>query len=111
MEVIDAGHKYKLKNLHYHTYSELQFYKDPDINGSLEQQGTNCQEVIRALINRVEFLDNQKPWEGNKVILQHLRETLALFEARAIIRKVDKGLLIESLPVGSDGHLIIKEEE
>jgi hypothetical protein len=110
MEVVVKGHTYKLTNLHYKGFTTLNFYKDPSINEGGVALGTNCQEVIRALIDRVEFLDGQKPWSGNQDIIAHLRAALALFEARAIIRKVEKGLSIEKLPVSTDGHLIIAQE-
>jgi hypothetical protein len=48
--------------------------------------GTNCQEVIRALIARVKFLQGQAPDPHNQPIIQHLREALWLFESRAAER-------------------------
>jgi len=45
--------------------------------------GTNCQEVIRVLIDRVKYLDNQIPCQENKDILEYLRLTLLRFEQRA----------------------------
>ncbi len=48
--------------------------------------GTNCQEVLRALIDRVKHLNSQVPDEHNRPILRNLRETLWLFEARAAKR-------------------------
>lgn len=48
--------------------------------------GTNCQEVIRALIERIKFLHGQAPDERNHAIVRHLREALWLFEARAAER-------------------------
>ena len=48
--------------------------------------GTNCQEVIRALIDRVKYLESQEPDKHNPAILQHLREALWLFESRAAER-------------------------
>jgi hypothetical protein len=48
--------------------------------------GTNCQEVIRALIDRVKYLDGQMPDPRNQPVIQHLREALWLFESRAAQR-------------------------
>jgi len=48
--------------------------------------GTNCQEVLRALIDRVKFLHGQVPDEHNHDIIRHLREALWLFESRAAER-------------------------
>jgi len=104
MHVIESGHKYHLANLKNEGVTELTFYKDPAIH-STGYPGTSCQEVIRALIDRVLTLDNEKPWSGNESIIQKAREMLALFEMRALQIKVEKGLAIEILPVGSDGHI------
>jgi hypothetical protein len=110
VKVKESGHSYALDNIKLKGTTTLQFYKDPDINGGTVAVGTNCQEVIRALIDRVQFLEKQKHWQGNEEIITHLRAALALFESRAIQRKVEKGLPIETLPVGLDGHLILAEE-
>jgi hypothetical protein len=48
--------------------------------------GTNCQEVIRALIDRVKHLDSQVADPRNQPIIHHLREALWLFESRAAQR-------------------------
>ncbi len=45
--------------------------------------GTNCQEVLRVLIYRVEYLQNQWPCEENVRILARLRSALYDFEFRA----------------------------
>lgn len=105
MKVIIPGHKYELQNLNSETTSELQFYCDPEING-IALDGPSCQEVIRALIDRVQELDRQKPYEGNAKIIKHLRFALAEFEVRALLRKVEKGLPIENIPTGRDGHIV-----
>jgi hypothetical protein len=110
MEVKVQGHRYELKNIKYNGTTTLQFYKDVNINGGAIVVGPSCQEVLRAVIDRVKFLDGQVPWEGNKEIIKHLRLAIALFEGRALIRKVEKGELeIESLPTALDGHLIFQE--
>ena len=48
--------------------------------------GTNCQEVIRALIDRVKYLDRQIACPENAIILAGLRSALAAFEIRAARR-------------------------
>ena len=45
--------------------------------------GTNCQEVLRVLIDRVQYLQAQKPCPENESILYNLRDALYLFESRA----------------------------
>lgn len=48
--------------------------------------GTNCQEVIRALIDRVKYLHMQIPHPQNGAILDGLRAALTAFEVRAAER-------------------------
>ena len=48
--------------------------------------GTNCQEVLRVLINRVEYLHRQIPDWRNVHILSNLRWSLCMFEERAAER-------------------------
>ncbi len=48
--------------------------------------GTNLQEVIRALISRVKYLDAQIPHENNTQLLVNLRHSLWLLEQRAAER-------------------------
>lgn len=111
MKVINPGHYYELANIKIKGKTNLSFYQDPVINGGAVSCGTNCQEVIRVLIDRVKFLDSQKPWAGNDEIINHLRQALALFECRAIVRKVETGEYdIESFPTGLDGHILISKE-
>ena len=50
------------------------------------QNGTNCQELLRVLINRVEYLDSQLPAPENAIILNSLRNALWAFEIRAARR-------------------------
>lgn len=73
--------------------------------------GTNCQEVLRALIQRVRYLDLQVPCKNNGRILQHLRAALFEFEERAAFRHGRALLLgplleIESEPFCANcGHI------
>lgn len=106
MKVLVPGHKYKLTHLDGDNHSILSFVNR---NRGQEEEGTNCQEVIKSLIDRVKFLDNQLHWEQNKDIIHHLRMALVLFEARALIRKVEKNeLKIENfVEDDKDGHLLL----
>lgn len=72
--------------------------------------GTNCQEVIRVLIDRVKYLQKQIPCPENGVIIDHLRGALRAFEYRAARRHARRlGNLpadIESVRVCSQcGHI------
>ena len=67
--------------------------------------GTQSQEVLRALIDRAKHLDNCLHWDGNALVVHHLRMALALLESRALLRKVEKNLLKpEDVATGADGH-------
>lgn len=102
MRVLYPGHRYALANLKADGEQVLQFRQDGPLHPDVD--GTNCQEVIRALIDRVETLDAEIPWEGNEKIIWHARQMLAGFEARAVLRKAEKGAAVEQWPVGADGH-------
>lgn len=103
MKIIDAGHRYELDNLKADGHQILDFYKDEEINGD-GRDGCSCQEVIRALIDRVEFLEGQKKAKENPEIMFHLRKALLLFEVRALRLDIEDGMSIERFPVGPLGH-------
>lgn len=111
MKVLKQGHVYELKYLDcgnsINPHERLMFVNR---NHGEDSPGTTNQEVIRVLINRVEFLDKEHHWPGNIKILKHLRMALVLHESRHLERLVERGLLLpESLPVGVDGHYLLKE--
>lgn len=104
MRVLYPGHRYELAHLKGEGRTILQFSQEAPFHESIP--GPSCQEVVRALIDRVQTLDHELPWDGNQgVIIPALRMALAGFEARALLRKVEKGLAVERLPVGADGHI------
>jgi hypothetical protein len=106
MKIIDPGHRYKLRdNKSLSESTELVFFKDSDINGS-GYPGTTNQEVIRALIDRVQFLNSQLPHRFNSEIIDCLRRALALHEMRHIERLVERGFSVEAIPAQKSGHFI-----
>jgi hypothetical protein len=105
MRAIDPGHLYELDNLKNPGYSQLQFYKDAELHEGDGWEGPSTQEVIRACIDRVKVLNEEKPWEGNELIIAHLRSALIGFEIRALERAVEKGEAVEAWPVNGLGHL------
>lgn len=110
MRVLDPGHRYELDNLESDTTTVLQFMKDPALHDGEGYSGPSCQEVLRAIIDRVQTLDKERQWPGNTTIIYDLRHALAGFEARAILRRVEKdGLEIENVPLAADGHLKLAE--
>lgn len=109
MKVLTPGHKYELSHLDGDNTQTLRFVNRGNGN---DCEGTTNQEVIRALIDRVIFLDSQVHWSLNKDIISHLRSALVLHEARALIRKTKKGkLLPELIETGEDGHFVINTME
>lgn len=106
MRVLYPGHCYSLDHIDGSGTTVIQFVQRRPHHSPIE--GVQCQEVIRALIDRVKVLDAEVRWPLNDQILQHLRMALTLFEARALLRHVEKHKIIpESLPVGPDGHFCI----
>lgn len=127
MEIIEPGHIYRLRWLDAHplTLGSRKVIEGdgPVITSSVTEGdlvfvnrennphgGTQTQEVLRALIDRTMHCDNCLRWEGNDKIIYHLRMALALHEARALERKVEKGLFRpEQVPVDVDGHFELQE--
>ena len=115
MHCIKAGHEYVLDHLDDIHHEILTFVNR---GHGVDKGGTNNQEVLRVLIDRVKFLEEEMHWDGNEEIIQHLRMALVLHESRHLSRMVEKGKLTnpEELPVGDDGHfklvkpIIIKEK-
>ncbi len=91
MEIITPGHLYKLQEYDYYQSEHIQTLrfmkrigdKFPG-NNPPAYSGTNCQEVIRALINRLQYLQNQKPCIETETIIFHQRQSLIQFENRAM---------------------------
>lgn len=89
MQCIDPGHVYDLDVFDGEGSSRLAFMKreGEGYPGNVgHHSGTNCQEVIRAVIDRVKYLDGQIPAPENKMILSGLRGALLAFELRAARR-------------------------
>ena len=110
MKVIKKGHVYELDHLDGKEKQTLTFVCREDELGLHE--GTQTQEVIRVLINRTQHCDRCLRWEGNDLIVQHLRMALALHEARALLRKTEKGILKpEEIALGTDGHFDLLRDQ
>jgi len=115
MIVTDPGHAYLLTTYDGEGHKPLVFMKreGPGFPGNVgHYPGTNCQEVLRALIDRVKYLDGQVPCEENVEILTNLRSALVWFEARAARRhglEVSYLVEIEDVPTCSTcGHVVCK---
>lgn len=89
MKILDAGHDYLLDCLDGGESIRLTFVKRsgekfPFNSGS--NPGTNVQEVLRALIERTEYLNRQVPCAETEAASGCLKAALALFEIRAARR-------------------------
>lgn len=107
MKILERGHIYQLEHRDGSGAGLLVFVnREP---GSAHE-GTQTQEILRALIDRTQHCDNCLRWEGNDKIIHHLRMALALHEARAIERKTEKGIITpETVATGRDGHYELPE--
>ena len=106
MKVIDPGHVYNLDWLdgdpqqrcdwkdgvgegNVAPENRLTFVKreGPGYPGNVGRHpGTNIQEVLRALIDRVKYLDAQVPHQSNVLVLNALRRAIFNLEVRAAER-------------------------
>jgi hypothetical protein len=118
---IDAGHKYKLFTLDGELEQTLTFVKRCDLDhpwrfpgNTNSYPGTTLQSVIRVLIDRIKYLDNQIPDYRNGMAIGNLKTVLWLLESRAAERHGYRfGLSPEqtySMPMCSHcGHVLCKE--
>lgn len=118
MKVVDPGHDYYLSCLdvdHLSLTSRLTFVKreGPGYPGNIgHHSGTTIQEVLRVLIDRIKYVDNQIPDSRNESVLTNLRHSILQLEIRAAERHgrdlyiVDFDRPIEEMPVCSAcGHI------
>lgn len=107
MKCIEDGHIYELDTLDSGDPKIKEILIFVNRNEFKKHPGTTNQEVLRALIHRVKYMHQQMPWHLNAEIIKHLEMAIALHEARALIRKIEKSMIdIADLPTGNDGHII-----
>lgn len=89
MTIIDPGHKFLIKNLDVRNnvlHQELTFVKraGPNYPGNNDAYpGTTLQEVFRACIERLMYLNKQKYHKYNRLVIKLLRICIYLLERRA----------------------------
>lgn len=94
MEVVDPGHKYHLRSLDLpepleRGFEILNFVKreGPGYPGNVgHHSGTTTQEVLRALIDRTQYVENQIHDDANHEVVDHLRWAIWHLEERAARR-------------------------
>lgn len=106
MKIIERGHIYQLEQLDRKPDDPDMILRFVNREKGTKHGGTQTQEAVRALIDRTQHCDRCLRWDGNDLIIYHLRMALVLHECRAMIRKVEKGQLKPELVTTEwiDGH-------
>lgn len=89
MKILDLGHKYEVAGFDGGAAQTITFMKREGDGYPFNvghYGGTNCQELLRVLIDRVQYLDKQISCPENTAIINSLRTALLLFESRAAQR-------------------------
>jgi len=93
MRKIDKGHKYELKNLH-EPHQILTFIKKTPVAGSdkleVVYDGTTNEEVLKALIDRMEYLNSVLSSREDQHVITLLKKALMWLEKRNHDRKTRK---------------------
>lgn len=121
MKVIDEGHIYKLQSYDGEYDITLTFVKrnkppEKFPGNKNSYPGTLIQEVIRALINRIQYVNNQIEHSFNYLIIYHLKCAFYLLEKRAAERhdRILKGNIYDVFnekPCLKCGHVQCNEHE
>ena len=87
MQVITTGHKYELDSFEGGTPQTLQFIeKVPTAEGSKElrtvNDGTTNEEVLKVLIDRLQYLNGKFPCRENAIVITKLEESLMWLNKR-----------------------------
>lgn len=86
MKVITPGHLYELYNLESDTTQQLQFIeKTLAADGetfSVISPGTTNEEVLKVLIDRMNYLQTKAPCRENAIVITKLEESLMWLEKR-----------------------------
>lgn len=94
MKVIVPGHAYSLENFEYPHRSRqtLQFiHKEPSNLRSGElttiEDGTTNEDVLKVLIDRMQYLNSKFPCRENSIVITKLEEALMWLDKRTADRK------------------------
>lgn len=88
MEILDPGHRYILEGYDGPLTQELTFVKRNDPpekypGNTSAYPGTIMQEVIKALIDRLQYVNNQTPCAETEAVLGLMQTSMLLLEERA----------------------------
>lgn len=94
MKIVDEGYEYSLASLEGSPDQSLRFKKTEERKGELItlHDGTSNEEIIKALINRLHFLNDWMYDSYNSEALIHLENALNALHARQADRKA-RGVL------------------
>lgn len=92
MQVITTGHKYELASFEGGPAQALQFIeKVPTTEGSKElrtvNDGTTNEEVLKVLIDRLQYLNGKFPCRENAIVITKLEESLMWLNKRTADRQ------------------------
>lgn len=91
MKVIEPGHVYQLACHEHDGHVEVTFVQKQPIADSAEMEtvriGTTNEEVLRMLIDRLQFLQAKMPCRENAIVITKLEESLMWLEKRTSERK------------------------
>ena len=92
MQVITTGHKYELASFEGGPAQTLQFIeKVPTTEGAKElrtiNDGTTNEEVLKVLIDRLQYLNGKFPCRENAIVITKLEESLMWLNKRTADRK------------------------
>jgi len=87
MNIITTGHKYELASFESGPAQTLQFIeKVPTTEGSKElrtiNDGTTNEEVLKVLIDRLQYLNGKFPCRENAIVITKLEESLMWLDKR-----------------------------
>lgn len=104
MRTVDPGHCYSLEHLDGDGTTMLTFVKRigeryPGNEGPAHE-GVIVQEVLRALIHRVQYVDQQRPDERNRAVITLFRAALRSLEVRAAHERGDLVAVAQAANVG-----------
>lgn len=112
-KILDNGHKYELNSLDGNNIQLIQFVKRFDPNNpnkfpgnTNSYSGTTLQMVLRVLIDRVKYLQNQIFCFENVFLIKTLQIAIWLLEFRAARRH--SKIFFKSLNFASNSNICVK---
>lgn len=95
MKIIEPGHIYDVENVDGPGTQRITFVRRRSHDGRLlrdasRHAGILCQELLRVVIDRTRYLNDEDPCHEDVEIINALRGALRSFEARAARRTIEK---------------------